>query len=183
MLSLSICCAISSNAIVPEPLSLMPGPSGTLSRWPPAITTLSGSPPGVSASRFSVVVGVMVVSVNMRILRPEVAASWLPSAKEIPIVGIPGRKSPRVPASVSVRPGWPSLKMIAPDGSRGSRVCCLEPEVTGAALHEGDVARREAREVRRLATAVRRARVRTRRKHEVHIGDVGRRVRRFPSSP
>ena len=32
--------AVSRMAALPEPLSLMPGPSGTLSRWAPAMTTL-----------------------------------------------------------------------------------------------------------------------------------------------
>jgi hypothetical protein len=42
--------AISNNAAVPVPLSTTPGPSVTESRCAPAITTLSGRPPGVSAS-------------------------------------------------------------------------------------------------------------------------------------
>lgn len=36
-------------AAEPLPLSLMPGPRGTLSVWAPTRTTWSGSPPGVSA--------------------------------------------------------------------------------------------------------------------------------------
>ena len=36
--------AVSSTAAIPDPLSLMPGPSRTLSRCPPTITTLRGEP-------------------------------------------------------------------------------------------------------------------------------------------
>ena len=41
--------AVSNSAAEPEPLSLIPGPSMTLSRWAPAITTLSSFLPGSSA--------------------------------------------------------------------------------------------------------------------------------------
>ena len=41
--------AISRTVALPEPLSLIPGPSWTLSRCAPAITTLRGLPPAVSA--------------------------------------------------------------------------------------------------------------------------------------
>lgn len=43
--------AVSSTAAEPEPLSLMPGPAVTLSRWEPAMTTCPVSPPGQSAIR------------------------------------------------------------------------------------------------------------------------------------
>jgi hypothetical protein len=46
---LAIISAVSSSPAEPDPLSLMPGPSMTLSRWAPAITTLSSSLPGSSA--------------------------------------------------------------------------------------------------------------------------------------
>ncbi len=36
------CVAVSRTAATPEPLSLMPGPSGTLSRWAPTTTTSCG---------------------------------------------------------------------------------------------------------------------------------------------
>ena len=39
----------------PLPLSLMPGPSGTESRWAPTTTIRFGSPPGQSAMTFLVV--------------------------------------------------------------------------------------------------------------------------------
>ena len=37
--SFFILIAVSSSAALPEPLSLIPAPSWTLSRWAPAITT------------------------------------------------------------------------------------------------------------------------------------------------
>ena len=49
ILSLAIRMAVSSRNADPEPLSLMPGPSGTESRCAPMIVTLSGSPDRVSA--------------------------------------------------------------------------------------------------------------------------------------
>ena len=44
-----ICNAVSNTAATPEPLSLMPGPSGTLSRCAPAITTSAVEPVFVCA--------------------------------------------------------------------------------------------------------------------------------------
>ncbi len=46
--------ATSSRAAVPLPLSLIPGPAGTESRWPPAITTRSPRPAAVSAITLTV---------------------------------------------------------------------------------------------------------------------------------
>jgi hypothetical protein len=43
--NLPISSAISRIAAEPEPLSLMPEPVPTLSRWAPTAITLSGSPP------------------------------------------------------------------------------------------------------------------------------------------
>ena len=51
----AICSATSRMVAEPLPLSLMPGPSVTESRWAPTITTLSGSPPLDSAKTFWVV--------------------------------------------------------------------------------------------------------------------------------
>ena len=44
-------------------MSLIPGPSGTESRWAPTTTVRSARPVGVSAMTFSVVVGVILVVV------------------------------------------------------------------------------------------------------------------------
>ena len=52
--TLRICSAISRIVAEPEPLSLMPGPTPTLSRCAPTTMTLSGSPSRVSAITFDV---------------------------------------------------------------------------------------------------------------------------------
>src|SRR5215213_9763040 len=49
---LASCSAISSSAAEPVPLSSMPVPSGTESRWAPAITVWLRRPVGESAMRF-----------------------------------------------------------------------------------------------------------------------------------
>ena len=58
-------------------------------------------------------------------------------------------------ASRSVRPAWPSLKMITADAPAASAFCGLDREVAGAALDQRDVAGGEAGEVRGLAAASR----------------------------
>ncbi|SKT85682.1 Uncharacterised protein [Mycobacteroides abscessus subsp. abscessus] len=58
------CSAVSSTAAVPVPLSLIPGPSGTLSRCAPAMTT-------------SVVAPVLVCAITLRALTSLVSASTL----------------------------------------------------------------------------------------------------------
>ena len=67
--SLAISSAISISVPVPEPLSLIPGPSSTESRWAPSTIVRSGSPASVSAIRlcwvtFSVVVDTLNVIVT-----------------------------------------------------------------------------------------------------------------------
>ena len=78
--------AVSSSAAEPEPLSLMPGPSMTLSRCAPAITTLSSFLPGSSAMTLkSVRVSAGSTSTNA------VDPAWdraTPSAKLAPTTGI-----------------------------------------------------------------------------------------------
>jgi hypothetical protein len=54
MPSSAISSATSRMVEVPLPLSLMPGPATTESRWAPTTTTLSGSPVGESARMFVV---------------------------------------------------------------------------------------------------------------------------------
>ena len=68
-------------AALPEPLSLMPGPSGTLSRWAPTMTTLRGSPRRVSAITLSSVPSTRAESTLSRMVAPGVAASSLPTEK------------------------------------------------------------------------------------------------------
>src|SRR5690606_19580301 len=65
--------ATSSSAAEPDPLSLMPGPAVTPSRWAPDITTLSGSPHGLSAMTFSVVRN----SRNVSVATCAIVPGWL----------------------------------------------------------------------------------------------------------
>ena len=60
--SLAISSAISISVPEPEPLSLMPGPSSTLSRCAPTTIVRSGSPASVSAVRLYCVTSVVVAS-------------------------------------------------------------------------------------------------------------------------
>jgi hypothetical protein len=76
----AICNATSRSAALPEPLSLIPGPARTESRCAPAITTLLSSPVFVSASTLNVVLISRKVLANTLIRRPEIPASWAPSA-------------------------------------------------------------------------------------------------------
>jgi hypothetical protein len=69
--------AISRIVDVPEPLSLMPGPSTTESRWAPTTVTSSALPAGVSASTFQVLASrfVSVDADTRTIVSPACAAS------------------------------------------------------------------------------------------------------------
>ena len=106
----------------PEPLSLMPGPSGTESRCEPTIVVLSGLP--VVSARMLVDVrrslSALTISWPTGLARP---ARRAPSANEMPAAGmstsgsVPSwAVSPSVPATTSSRPGsLPWLKTITPD--------------------------------------------------------------------
>ena len=138
----------------PLPLSLMPGPSGTLSRWAPSITTLSCRPVSVWAMRFSASRSSWKISASMDTAAPGVAASSLPMAKVVKITGIvrPGAS----PMGLTSAVGAAGLALVEDDhadGAGGLGVEGLDGEVTGAPLHEGDVAGHEAGEVGRLAPA------------------------------
>ena len=76
---LASCSADSSSAALPEPLSLMPGPSSTESRCAPAMTTLLSFLPFFSASTLNVGRIWRNVLANTRIRRPAVPASVTPS--------------------------------------------------------------------------------------------------------
>jgi len=86
--------AISRMAALPLPLSLIPGPSGTESRWAPTTTVRSARPPGESAITLLVSVGVMRVEVATRtVTGPDCVwpYSSAPTAKSVPITGMVGR--------------------------------------------------------------------------------------------
>ena len=56
------------------------------------------------------------------------SASSLPTSKLVPITEMP-TGPPRVPVSRSVRPGWPSLKMITPLAPAVSAFWAFAPKV------------------------------------------------------
>ena len=104
---------------VPDPLSLIPGPVGTESRWAPTTTVSDASPPGASARRFVVVrVSLIVVVTSRTSTRPVAAsaASSLPTAKVATIAGMANGR-PSVTSGSPLRPGTPgvpSLKSTRP---------------------------------------------------------------------
>jgi len=115
MPSSAISSAISRMVDEPLPLSLMPGPAITESRWAPTTTTRSALPVGESAMMLRVVrVGSISVTVATW---TTTGPAWVwayraaPSAKLRPTTGI-SNGVPRVPMNSSSRPGLPSLKMI-----------------------------------------------------------------------
>jgi len=73
--SWAICSAISISVLVPEPLSLMPGPSSTESRCAPTTVVRSGLPVGVSAIRLSWDTSSVVVdTLNVNVTGPACTA-------------------------------------------------------------------------------------------------------------
>jgi hypothetical protein len=115
MPSSAISSAISRMVEVPLPLSLMPGPAMTESRWAPTTTTWSALPVGEPAMMLRVVrVGSISVSVNTCTVTGPVW-SWAyraaASAKLRPTTGM-SKGRPRVPLNSSSRPGLPSLKLM-----------------------------------------------------------------------
>ena len=97
--------AVSRMAATPEPLSLMPGPAGTLSRCAPTITMLFAFPLRVVASTLWSVPSVSVESTLSRTVVPGVLASSLPTAKSAKTIGMSARHSPMSTGNASVRPG------------------------------------------------------------------------------
>ena len=87
--------ATSSSVAEPEPLSLIPGPSATESRWAPAITTWSGLPVPVWAITLRLRSSVTVVFSTSSTGAPTRPYSASPSARLSPAVGTaPGALSP-----------------------------------------------------------------------------------------
>src|SRR6201999_836268 len=91
------CKAVSRTAATPDPLSLMPGPSGTLSRWAPAITTSMADPVLVCAIPLRAWM-VLVSAESSTVAGPTLARSSAPSGLVTPTTGIlTSVDSPRVP--------------------------------------------------------------------------------------
>ncbi len=94
------------------------------------MTTRSSRPVGVSAIRFWVgTSSSMSVSVTRWITTSPAAssaASSLPISNEVPMTGRSSENvSVSVAARVSVRPSWPSLKMITPIAPASKALCAL----------------------------------------------------------
>ena len=75
---LPIWSAVSKMAATPEPLSLIPGPARTLSRWPPTTTTSSVSPVLVWAITLCVFTLSMLESIRT-VASPGWLFNWLPT--------------------------------------------------------------------------------------------------------
>ena len=94
------------------------------------MTTRSSRPVGVSAMRFAVgTSSSMSVSVTRWMTTSPSssrAASSLPISNEVPTTGRSAlNASPRVGFRVSVRPSWPSLKMMTPAAPASKAFCAL----------------------------------------------------------
>ena len=133
---LAIIRAVSRSAADPEPLSLIPGPSMTLSRWAPAMTTLSSFLPSSSAITLKSV-RVSAGSTSTSAVEPGWARAT-PLAKLAPTTGIvwlTGVPSSRLEASATIsasRSGvLPWLKMITASAPASSALRALVPK-----LHE-----------------------------------------------
>ena len=124
-----IASAVSRMAAVPDPLSLMPGPSSTESRWAPTIRVRSVRPVEESAITLVVVRCSTCTSATTRTSSVPCAArpaSSLPTSKEASSTGIESWGGSSVPKMTSVRPSWPSLKMmtaLAPAATALSAFC------------------------------------------------------------
>lgn len=137
--SLEICSAISRRTADPLPLSWIPGPRWTESRWAPAMTTLSSLVPGSLASTFT-----WGRSSGGSTLMNAVDPGWArasPAAKEAPTTGMSTTLSPpRVPTIRSSRWGVsPWLKMRFGAGRLG--VERLFGERARSPLDQGDIGR------------------------------------------
>jgi hypothetical protein len=108
--SFASCCATSRSAAEPLPLSLMPGPWSTESRWAPAMTTLSSLAPGSSAITFTW--GRLSGGSTLTWAVDPGCASAAPSAKEAPTTGIAALLGASVPMISPSRTGvFPWLKI------------------------------------------------------------------------
>src|SRR5215510_3404425 len=108
--------AASSTAAAPLPLSLMPGPSSTLSRCAPTTIKEPSLPAGVSANtfrlrRFSVTALTARRTVAPSV-RPAMSREW-PCSYEIPTTGM-AAGCLSVPEKASVRRSVPSFMMTTP---------------------------------------------------------------------
>ena len=118
--SAETCRATSRIVAVPDPLSLMPGPSITESRCPPTMSTRDGSPAGVSARRL-VVVAVTLRAFTARWTSRSAAPAASTSAEAaLADTDTAGIDTPTGPRSVGLRmwsgsaPGYATIRALAP---------------------------------------------------------------------
>ena len=130
---------------MPLPLSLMPGPSTTESRWAPTTTTLSAFRPSASRRCTFEVVRVQVDLGRVVTTRTVTGPAWVCGVERRAVGEAEpddrdGRPVlPSVPMSSSSRPGWPSLKMIDRVVAGRLRVGGLDLEGAGTALDQRDL--------------------------------------------
>ena len=121
--ALPSCTAVSSTAATPEPLSLMPGPSGTLSRWAPTMTTSAPDPVVVWAITLRVVI-VTTRASSTTVAGPGSARSRAPCALLTLITGMPAAaSSPRVPPIFSSSTLLATTSATAPSLATTSCFC------------------------------------------------------------
>ena len=123
----------------PLPLSLMPGPASTESRWAPTTTTLFGSPFGESAITFVVLrVSEKVEVVRWTCTGPALVAAYSSApVGEVEADHRDGAGGPERPGE-----GFVAARLaLVEDGNRGVAgilgVLCLHREVAGPALDQG----------------------------------------------
>ena len=112
-LTLRICSTISRIVAEPEPLSLMPGPTPTLSRCAPTTMTLFGSPSRVSATTFEVSYVPGRQSTFRRAVSP-VAPFSTPLASTDAELSFPATDGIEIPSTLIHVPPAASKKKIAP---------------------------------------------------------------------
>ena len=108
------CTAVSSTAATPEPLSLMPGPSGTLSRCAPTTTTSEVAPVLVWAITLRALKTEVLAS-SLRVVGPGLERSSAPSLLVTPTTGIlTSVVSPRVEPDSSPSTLFATMSATAP---------------------------------------------------------------------
>ncbi len=129
------CTAVSSMAATPEPLSLMPGPSGTLSRCAPVMTTSCVDPVLVCAMTLWVR-STRTPALSLTVAGPGLARSRVPSSLLMPTTGMETLDvSPRVPSVTTPSSLLATISATAPRRRRGG---LLLAERAGAAIHQHD---------------------------------------------
>ncbi len=108
------CTAVSSAAATPDPLSLMPGPSGTESRCAPTITTFSMEPVSVWAITLREWI-FLVSALSFKVASPWCSRSFAPCALVMETTGsFTSASTPRVPPIFSSSTLSATISALAP---------------------------------------------------------------------